>query len=114
MQRGFGMIEDREESVEPSFDVPPPSSTLSGSIDSEVPYDTMAKQGRRFVWNAQPAEMIAQVMGEDAMDVIRVYVGLESAETDVERVELAMRELDRTQAFDREWLLIVCPPAPAT
>ena len=76
------MIEDREESVEPSFDVPPPSSTLSGSIDSEVPYDTLSKQGRRFVWNAQPAEMITQVMGEDAMDVIRVYVGLESAETD--------------------------------
>ena len=109
MQRGFGMIEDREESVEPSFDLPPPSSTLSGSIDSEVPYDTMAKQGRRFVWNAQPAEMITQVMGEDAMDVIRVYVGLESAETDVERVELAMRELDRTHAFDREWLLIDLP-----
>ena len=109
MQRGFGMIEDREESVEPSFDLPPPSSTLSGSIDSEVPYDTMAKQGRRFVWNAQPAEMITQVMGEDAMDVIRVYVGLESAETDVKRVELAMRELDRTHAFDREWLLIDLP-----
>ena len=109
MQRGFGMIEDREESVEPSFDVPPPSSTLSGSIDSEVPYDTMSKQGRRFVWNAQPAEMITQVMGEDAMDVIRVYVGLESAETDVERVELALRELDRTHAFDREWLLIDLP-----
>ena len=109
MQRGFGMIEDREESVEPSFDLPPPSSTLSGSIDSEVPYDTMAKQGRRFVWNAQPAEMITQVMGEDAMDVIRVYVGLESAETDVERVELAMRELERTHAFDREWLLIDLP-----
>ena len=109
MQRGFGMIEDREESVEPSFDVPPPSSTLSGSIDSEVPYDTMSKQGRRFVWNAQPAEMITQVMGEDAMDVIRVYVGLESAETDVERVELAMRELERTHAFDREWLLIDLP-----
>ena len=69
----------------------------------------MSKQGRRFVWNAQPAEMITQVMGEDAMDVIRVYVGLESAETEVERVELAMRELDRTHAFDREWLLIDMP-----
>ena len=43
------------------------------------------------------------------MDVIRVYVGLESAETDVERVELALRELDRTHAFDREWLLIDLP-----
>jgi uncharacterized membrane protein len=109
MQRGFGMIETREESVEPSFDLPVPSALLSGSLDSEVPYDTMAKQGRRFVWNAQPAEMIAQVMGEDAVDVIRVYVGLESAKTESERVALAMRELERTHAFDREWLLIDLP-----
>ena len=97
MQRGFGMIEEREESVEPSFDLPPLSSGLSGSLESEVAYDTMSKQGRRFVWNAQAAQMITQVMGEDAAEVIRVYVGLESAESEVERVALAMRELERTQ-----------------
>ena len=76
------MIETREESVEPSFDLPPLSSGLSGSIDSDVPYATLSKQGRRFVWNAQAAEMISEVMGEDAIDVIRVYVGLESAKTE--------------------------------
>ena len=48
-------------------------------------------------------------MGEDAIDVIRVYVGLESAPTEEERVALAMRELERTNAFDREWLLIDLP-----
>ena len=52
-ERGFGMIETREESVEPSFDLPPPNSGLSGSLDSEVPFETLSKQGRRFVWNAQ-------------------------------------------------------------
>ena len=109
MQRGFGMIENREESVEPSFDLPPPSSTLSGSLDSEVPYDTLSKQGRRFVWNAQPAEMIAEVMGEDAIDVIRVYVGLESAETETSASRSQCASSNARSAFDREWLLIDLP-----
>jgi hypothetical protein len=109
VQKGFGTIENREESVEPSFDIPPLNSGLSGSIDSEVPFNTLSKQGRRFVWNAQGAEMIAEVMGEPALDPIRVYIGLESAPTDEERVALALRELDRTGAFDREWLMIDLP-----
>ena len=109
MERGFGMIENREESVEPSFDIPPLNAGLSGSLDSEVAFETLSKQGRRFVWNAQAAEMISEVMGEDAVDVIRVYVGLESAPTESERVALAMRELERTKAFDREWLLVDLP-----
>ena len=109
MHRGFGMIENREESVEPSFDIPPLSARLSGSIDSEVPYATLSKQGRRFVWNAQAAEMISDVMGEPAQEAIRVYVGLESAKTEEDRVALALRELDRTNAFEREWLMIDLP-----
>jgi uncharacterized membrane protein len=109
MQRGFGMIESREEAVEPSFDLPPLHSYLSGSLDSHVPYPTLSKQGRRFVWNAQAPAVISEIMGEDATDVIRVYVGLESADDDEQRVALAMRELERTNAFDREWLLIDMP-----
>ena len=84
-------------------------SGVSGSLDSEVSFASLSKQGRRFVWNAQAAEMISEVMGEDAIDVVRVYVGLESAETETERVALAMRELERTGAFDREWLLVDLP-----
>jgi uncharacterized membrane protein len=38
-----------------------------------------------------------------------VYVGLESAETDEARVELALRELDRTEAWDRAWLMVALP-----
>ena len=109
MQRGFGMIESREEAVEPSFDLPPPHPYLSGSLESDVPYATLSKQGRRFVWNAQAPEVISEIMDEDAVDVIRVYVGLESADDEAQRVALAMRELERTSAFDREWLLIDMP-----
>jgi len=69
----------------------------------------LSKQGRRFVWNAQAAEMIAEVMGEDAIEVVRIYVGLQSAESEQDRVALAMHELERTGAFEREWLLVDLP-----
>ena len=53
--------------------------------------------------------MIEKVMGEDARDPIRVYVGLASADAEDARVDLAMQELERTGAFDRAWLLIDAP-----
>ena len=101
MGRGYGLIENREESVEPSFNLPPLDPNLSGSLESLVPFDTLSKQGRRLVWNAQGAPMIKKVMQEDAKDPIRVYVGLESADTDDARVEMIMKELERTGAFER-------------
>jgi hypothetical protein len=48
-------------------------------------------------------------MGEPAAaEPIRVFVGLESAPTEAERVALAVEELRRTGAFDRE-LLVISP-----
>ena len=40
---------------------------------------------------------------------MRAYVGLESAPSEQERVDLAMRELERTGAFDRSWLMVASP-----
>jgi uncharacterized membrane protein len=55
-------------------------------------------------------DWIDAVMGEPgAMEPVRVYVGLDSAPTEGERVDLVLRELDRTGAFDRELLLVVTP-----
>ena len=49
-------------------------------------------------------------MGEPAVaDPIRVFVGLETGRTELERVDLAIRELKRTGAFDRELLIAVSP-----
>jgi uncharacterized membrane protein len=49
-------------------------------------------------------------MGKPAVaDPIRIFVGLESARTEQERVALAIEELERTGAFDRELLLAVSP-----
>src|SRR5690606_29058108 len=40
---------------------------------------------------------------------IRVYVGLNSAETAAERAKLALEELERVGAFDRSMLVIITP-----
>jgi uncharacterized membrane protein len=108
-QKVFAQIESRQEAVETSFDIAPPLPCVSGHPESLVPFDTLAVQGRRFVWMTTIREMVEQVTGEAAAQPVRVYVGLQSAETEEERVDLALRELDRTGAFDREFLMVVSP-----
>jgi uncharacterized membrane protein len=109
-RRVYGRIETKEESVEAAFDIPPPAPTVSGSLDSHVAFESLARQGRRYVWTITTADRIEAIMGEPAKRVpVRVYVGLESAPSEEARVELAMQELERTNAFDRAYLMIVSP-----
>jgi len=89
----------------------PEAETVSGSPDSVVAFDDLGLQGRRFVIEASTGDRIDEVLGESgAVDAIRVYVGVASADTVEERVALAIEELLRTGAFDRS-LLIVGSPA---
>jgi uncharacterized membrane protein len=49
-------------------------------------------------------------MGQDAVaDPVRIYIGLASGRSETERVDLAIRELERTGAFDRQLLVAVSP-----
>jgi uncharacterized membrane protein len=103
-------IEHVQESAEAAYDIPPPNALLSGSLESLVPFGTLSRAGRRYVWMVNSEDTIREVMGEPAAAApIRAYVGLESAPTEQERVDLAMRELERTGAFDRQWLMIASP-----
>jgi hypothetical protein len=108
--RVAGMIEGREKKMEPALDVPPLSSELSGGPGSLVPYSSMSRMGRRFVWTVRRPEEIERVMGEPAVGFpIRSYVSLQSAHSEDERVSLAIRELERAGGFDRSWLMIASP-----
>jgi uncharacterized membrane protein len=109
-QRVFRMIEGQQFAVEPAIDIPPLYPEVSGGPGSLVDFRTLAKMGRRFVWTARIPEIIEAVTGEKAKAMpIRVYVGLRSAPTAEERVNLAIDELERTGAFDRSWLMITTP-----
>jgi len=110
MKGVYHSIEQMEARVEPAFDAPPLSAAVSGGPGSLIPWDTLSKQGRRYVSTYLRTEWIEYVMGEPpAADPIRVFVGLDSAPTEEERVELAMRELERTGAFDRSLLMVISP-----
>ena len=110
LHRGYRSIEAAATTFEPGGENPPKTEYVSGGPGSLVPYDTLARQGRRHVHSYVRPEWIERVMGEPARaHPIRAFVGLDSAPSMEERVELAMRELERVKAFDRSLLLMVSP-----
>jgi uncharacterized membrane protein len=89
---------------------PPDLPQRSGSPSSLSPWDTLGTYGQEFVDGGPSPERIAAAAGipeDDVLVPIRVYVGLEGAETPEERAALAVRELERTDAFDRAVLCVL-------
>ncbi|HXY70989.1 MAG TPA: alpha/beta-hydrolase family protein [Actinomycetota bacterium] len=110
IRRADRKIEAGAETLEDAFSAAPSSSLVSGGPGSHVPWDTLSRQGRRNVSTALSTEMIANVMGQPAVaEPIRIFVGLESAPTQADRIELVMKEIERTGAFDRPLLMVISP-----
>ncbi len=84
----------------------PVAAERTGSSASLVPWDTLGMEGRNFVARGPSAAQLEQFSGEPAKTPIRVYVGLDSAPTAQERAALAVKELERTGAFDRKLLVV--------
>ncbi|MEZ0363128.1 alpha/beta hydrolase [Mycobacterium sp. pUA109] len=79
----------------------------SGSPASLAPWDSLGFEGRNFVATGPHAAELTRLSGQPAKEPIRVYAGLHSADTDADRMELLVHELDRTGAFHRKLLVIV-------
>jgi uncharacterized membrane protein len=84
----------------------PNSEFRSGSPESFAEWDTLGRKGRSFVGTGPTVEDLNAYHLDGAVEPIRVYVGLKSAETLEQRAELALEELKRTGAFDREVLIV--------
>ena len=96
--------------LDPGYDIPPTTQMRSGSPGSHVPWSRLGRQGRRFITDSPSADEIERVMGQPVeAEPIRVFVGYDSAKTAEARVELALDELHRTGAFDRDVLIVSCP-----
>ncbi len=103
-------VEQGGAAVEPAYDLPAQSEMVSGSPESLVPFDTLSREGRRFVNMVLSRDEIEEVMGEPAVaDPIRIFVGLDSAAELEDRVDLVMDELVRTGAFERKVLCFASP-----
>lgn len=87
----------------------PTQPIRTGSQASLLSWDSLGRQGRRFVSSGPTGAEIGAFLGRKALDPIRVYVGMNAADTVDERAKLALQELKRTGAFDRSILVVVVP-----
>lgn len=85
---------------------PPTAASRSGSPESLVPWESLGYEGRAFVGRGPTTEQIADLTGEEALEPIRVYVGVDSAPSAEQRAALAVQELERTGAFERSVLVV--------
>ena len=99
------MFSSRDGATSPGIEQPQ-SATRSGSPESLVEWEELGRQGRSFVATGPTAEEINEFTGGGALDPIRAYVGLKSADTLQGRADLLLEELKRSGAFEREALVV--------
>jgi uncharacterized membrane protein len=87
----------------------PEDPLKSGSSASLVSWASLGAQGRERVVAVPSRSNISSLTGGSAMEPLRVYVGLNSAETVEQRAALGLAELKRMSAFDRALLVIATP-----
>ena len=79
----------------------------SGSPASLASWDSLGLQGRNFVATGPHAADLTRLNGRPAKEPIRIYAGLETADSDEGRAQVLVGELERTHAVDRKLLIIV-------
>jgi uncharacterized membrane protein len=84
----------------------PTSPEESGSSTSLVPWQSLGMEGRNFVSRGPSVAELTAFNHAPAKTPIRVYVGLDSAPDAASRAALAVKELERTGAFDRKVLVV--------
>lgn len=86
--------------------VEPSSETRSAGPESAVEWSGLGRHGGAFIAGGPTAADIEALTGLEALEPIRVYVGVENALTVAERAKLAVAELRRTGAFERELIVV--------
>jgi len=81
----------------------------TGSAASLVAWEDLGRQGRLFVAGGPTAEELSTYFDAELSAPIRVYVGLNSAETSEQRARLALEELKRAGGFERSILVLATP-----
>ncbi|MHB1596529.1 MAG: alpha/beta-hydrolase family protein, partial [Streptosporangiaceae bacterium] len=98
--------------IEAAYDSPPEAGPVSGGPASVIGWQTLSREGTRFVNMALTRQEIADVTGVPAAAVrapVRAFAGLASAPTVDMRVDLVMEDLTRLGAFDRQVLCVASP-----
>ncbi|WP_162605764.1 alpha/beta hydrolase [Jiangella aurantiaca] len=85
----------------------PGSVTHSGGPGSLVTWASLGRKGREFVSSGPTVDELTVFSGRPALDPVRAYVGMDSAETPAGLASLAVRELERAGGFNRQVLVVV-------
>src|SRR6516162_3050461 len=85
----------------------PTTSLRSGGPGSLIPWDTLGYQGRNFVGKGPSVSDIGNFTHHLAMEPIRAYAGLKSADGLQAQASLAVKDLERAGGFGRKNLLVV-------
>jgi uncharacterized membrane protein len=88
---------------------PPVDPLKTGSGASLLRWDDLGRMGRAAVAAGPTRGEIEAFTGQPALEPLRIYVGLNSADSIGERVELAFGEMQRVGAFARSVLVVTTP-----
>src|SRR5262245_1471712 len=94
--------------IEPETEQPT-DPLKTGSSASLLAWYELGRAGREFISSGPTREDISAFSGRGALEPVRVYVGLRSANTLAARAKLALEELKRVGAFERSVLIEVTP-----
>ena len=109
IQGGFGLLVQSYDQVnaDSSGQSPANLGENSGSSASLAPWQTLGREGRYYVGNTMAPEQISKITGRPAGLPLRLYVGMQQGDTPQARTDLALAELDRSGAWEREYLAII-------
>ncbi len=92
-----------------AHDEPPTIPEVTSGPGSPVRWQDQTRESRRWLSTVLLADEIAEVMGEPAVQPIRVYGPLEAASTPEERAQVLLDEIDRTGALERPAFALFSP-----
>ena len=102
-------LERKDDIIEPAYPAPPSNPHVSAGPASAMPFDSIGKEGRRFVTMVLTHEEITKVMGEPAVDPVRIVCGYESADDLRQRAAIGVADLEACGGFERSLICVASP-----
>lgn len=87
----------------------PADPLKTGSDASLIDWEPIGRTGRNYLTSGPSRDDLLAYGLDEALEPLRIYVGLRSAETVEERAELALQEMIRVGAFERSVLIVATP-----
>lgn len=87
----------------------PESPTRSGSPQSLISWDSLGQQGRLFVQQGPKPAAITSVTEQQAIEPIRIFAGVQSADSLQAQADLVLADLKRTGGLKRSHIIVYTP-----